>query len=59
MVNVYDEIRKGERGAWVSIIAYLILSAFKLISGYIFASSALLVPMDLTTSPILWFPLPY
>ncbi|MDY8023532.1 cation diffusion facilitator family transporter [Paenibacillus polymyxa] len=42
MVNVYDEIRKGERGAWVSIAAYLLLSAFKLISGYIFASSALL-----------------
>lgn len=41
MVDVYDDIRKGERGAWVSITAYLILSTFKLISGYLFASSAL------------------
>lgn len=41
-LNVYDDIRKGERGAWVSISAYLLLSAFKLISGYYFASSALL-----------------
>ncbi|AZK46154.1 cation diffusion facilitator family transporter [Paenibacillus lentus] len=41
-MDIYDEIRKGERGAWVSISAYLVLSAFKLISGYLFASSALL-----------------
>lgn len=41
-MNVYEDIRKGERGAWVSITAYLILSAFKLISGYVFVSSALL-----------------
>lgn len=41
-LNAYDEIRKGERGAWVSIAAYLVLSTFKLICGYIFASSALL-----------------
>ncbi|MFC7678504.1 cation diffusion facilitator family transporter [Paenibacillus sp. GCM10028914] len=40
-MNVYDDIKKGERGAWISIIAYLILSAFKLFCGYIFASSAL------------------
>lgn len=40
-MNAYEEIRKGERGAWISIAAYLVLSAFKLISGYIFASSAL------------------
>ncbi|WP_379162906.1 cation diffusion facilitator family transporter [Paenibacillus sp. sgz5001063] len=42
MVDIYDDIRKGERGALISIIAYLILSAFKLISGYVFGSSALL-----------------
>lgn len=42
MVNVYEDIKKGERGAWVSIAAYLVLSALKLISGYIFASSVLL-----------------
>lgn len=41
-MNVYDDIKKGERGAWISIAAYLVLSAFKLASGYIFASSALL-----------------
>ncbi|OAB45823.1 cation diffusion facilitator family transporter [Paenibacillus antarcticus] len=40
-LDIYEEIRKGERGAWVSIAAYLILSAFKLVSGYVFASSAL------------------
>ncbi|WP_145051665.1 cation diffusion facilitator family transporter [Paenibacillus xylanexedens] len=40
-MNAYEEIRKGERGAWVSIAAYLVLSAFKLVSGYIFDSSAL------------------
>ncbi len=42
LVDIYDDIRKGERGALISIIAYLILSAFKLISGYVFGSSALL-----------------
>lgn len=41
-MNVYEDIRKGERGAWVSISAYLILSAFKLTSGYLFVSSALI-----------------
>jgi len=41
VVDIYEHIRKGERGAWVSITAYLILSTFKLISGYLFASSAL------------------
>lgn len=41
-LDIYDDIRKGERGAWVSIAAYLLLSAFKLISGFLFDSSALL-----------------
>ncbi|WP_019637579.1 cation diffusion facilitator family transporter [Paenibacillus fonticola] len=40
-MGIYEDIRKGERGAWISISAYLVLSAFKLISGYFFASSAL------------------
>lgn len=40
-MDIYEEIRKGERGAWVSIGAYLILSGFKLACGYSFASSAL------------------
>lgn len=42
MADIYEDIRKGERGAMVSIAAYLVLSAFKLASGYIFGSSALL-----------------
>lgn len=41
MVDVYEKIKEGERGAWVSIIAYLILSALKLTIGYVFLSSAL------------------
>ncbi|WP_037284551.1 cation diffusion facilitator family transporter [Saccharibacillus sacchari] len=41
MVDVYEKIKEGERGAWVSIIAYLILSALKLTVGYVFLSSAL------------------
>ncbi|OXM13852.1 cation diffusion facilitator family transporter [Paenibacillus herberti] len=34
-------MRKGEKGAWVSIVAYLVLSAAKLAAGYFFASEAL------------------
>lgn len=41
MVDVYEKIKEGERGAWVSIIAYLILSVLKLSIGYMFLSSAL------------------
>lgn len=37
----YEEIKAGEKGAWVSISAYLVLSAAKLAAGYWFASSAL------------------
>lgn len=42
MPDVYEEIRRGEKGAWVSIAAYLVLSAFKIICGYLLFSSALL-----------------
>nr|WP_042200078.1 cation diffusion facilitator family transporter [Paenibacillus camerounensis] len=42
MADIYEDIRKGERGAMVSIAAYLVLSAFKLVSGSLFGSSALL-----------------
>lgn len=41
-MDIYEDIRKGERGAWVSITAYIVLSALKLVSGFFFASSALL-----------------
>jgi cation diffusion facilitator family transporter len=40
-LNQYDEIKQGEKGAWVSIIAYLALSAIKLGAGYVFVSGAL------------------
>ncbi|MDT3427602.1 cation diffusion facilitator family transporter [Paenibacillus forsythiae] len=42
MVDIYEDIRKGERGAMISIAAYLVLSSFKLVCGYLFASGALL-----------------
>ncbi|WP_051237056.1 cation diffusion facilitator family transporter [Paenibacillus pinihumi] len=38
----YEKIRQGEKGAWVSIGAYIVLSSLKLINGYLFLSSALL-----------------
>lgn len=37
----YEDIKQGEKGAWVSISAYLALSALKLGTGYWFASGAL------------------
>jgi cation diffusion facilitator family transporter len=40
-LNQYDEIKQGEKGAWVSIGAYLALSAMKLGAGYWFVSGAL------------------
>ncbi|WP_188533166.1 cation diffusion facilitator family transporter [Paenibacillus abyssi] len=40
-MNQYQEIKQGEKGAWVSITAYLILSAAKLGAGYYFLSEAL------------------
>lgn len=41
ILDQYEKIRQGERGAWVSICAYLVLSAMKLGAGYWFASGAL------------------
>lgn len=40
-LNQYDEIKQGEKGAWISIVAYLGLSALKLGAGYWFVSGAL------------------
>lgn len=40
-LDQYEKIKQGERGAWVSIGAYLILSSIKLVIGYLFLSSAL------------------
>ncbi|ALS29767.1 transporter [Paenibacillus sp. 32O-W] len=41
ILSQYGNIKQGEKGAWVSIGAYLALSAVKLAAGYVFASSAL------------------
>lgn len=41
ILTQYDEIKQGEKGAWVSITAYLALSALKLGAGYWFISGAL------------------
>ncbi|MEI7027960.1 cation diffusion facilitator family transporter [Paenibacillus sp. y28] len=40
-VDVYNNIKESEKGAWLSIGAYLVLAALKLASGWYFASEAL------------------
>jgi len=40
-MDVYGDIKKGEKGAWVSIGAYLALSMAKLAAGWLFHSEAL------------------
>lgn len=40
-MDQYDNLKKGEKGAWLSIIAYLILSLAKLAIAYIGGSDAL------------------
>ncbi|MBC1372311.1 cation transporter [Listeria booriae] len=37
----YDDLRKGERGAWLSIIAYIFLAVLKIVIGTIGNSDAL------------------
>lgn len=41
IVEVYTNLRAGEKGAWLSIGTYLILSSVKLIIGYLGGSEAL------------------
>ena len=41
-MDAYNEIKEGEKGAWVSIIAYLFLSVLKLLIGLSSGSAALL-----------------
>ncbi|WP_051287192.1 cation diffusion facilitator family transporter [Paenibacillus taiwanensis] len=41
MVDVYAEMKQGEKGAWLSIIAYVALSLTKLGFGFSFHSAAL------------------
>ena len=38
----YSYLKKGEQGAWLSIIVYALLSVVKLIIGYIGGSDALM-----------------
>jgi cation diffusion facilitator family transporter len=40
-VETYDNLKQGEKGAWVSILAYIFLSAFKISMGYVTGSEAL------------------
>lgn len=40
-METYDKLQQGERGAWVSIVAYICLAAVKLTIGTIFFSAAL------------------
>ncbi|KGX92565.1 transporter [Pontibacillus halophilus JSM 076056 = DSM 19796] len=40
-MSEYENIKKGEQGAWISIIAYLVLSVAKLIIAYFGSSQAL------------------
>lgn len=40
-MDVYKNLREGERGAWVSIFTYIFLSALKLIVGLVGTSEAL------------------
>ncbi|MEK4427013.1 cation diffusion facilitator family transporter [Solibacillus sp. FSL K6-1523] len=41
-MELYTNLRAGEKGAWLSIITYIFLSSMKLIVGYIGTSSALM-----------------
>ncbi|QJD83801.1 cation diffusion facilitator family transporter [Cohnella herbarum] len=41
-MELYGDIKQGEKGAWLSIVAYIFLSLLKLIIGYTFNSEALL-----------------
>ncbi|MGO4180173.1 cation diffusion facilitator family transporter [Paenibacillus sp. TAF43_2] len=41
MQDTYDDIKQGEKGAWLSIRAYIFLSAIKLVIGYLTGSEAL------------------
>jgi cation diffusion facilitator family transporter len=41
-MELYGDLRQGEKGAWLSIFTYIFLSLLKLIVGYTFNSEALL-----------------
>ena len=41
-MEVYEDLKQGEKGAWVSIVAYVFLSLLKIGVGYVAASEALI-----------------
>lgn len=41
-METYNDIKQGEKGAWLSIVAYIFLSAIKLFIGTVSGSQALL-----------------
>ncbi|MEC0214101.1 cation transporter, partial [Paenibacillus ehimensis] len=40
-METHDPLKEGEKGAWVSIVAYILLAAFKISMGYTTGSEAL------------------
>jgi cation diffusion facilitator family transporter len=52
-VDVYERLKTGEKGAWISIAAYLALAALKLYVGYISDSEALMADGINNTTDIL------
>ncbi|RKN85376.1 cation diffusion facilitator family transporter [Paenibacillus ginsengarvi] len=40
-MDLYNQLEQGEKGAWLSIVVYVILSVLKLTVGYLFYSEAL------------------
>lgn len=40
-METYDKLKEGEKGAWVSIVAYVLLSLTKISMGYVTGSEAL------------------
>jgi cation diffusion facilitator family transporter len=41
MVDAYDNLKQGEKGAWLSITAYILLSVLKISMGFMMGSEAL------------------
>lgn len=40
-MELYTNLREGEKGAWISICIYILLSTFKLVAGFLGSSEAL------------------
>ena len=52
-MELYTNLRAGEKGAWLSIGTYILLSAVKLIVGYLGASAALMADCLNNTTDII------